>query len=339
MRNKNQLLNLSKLCFIFILALGTSCSSDAPLLDNESALESQEITNSINDDALDGKKSSPKTINDGCDNPRISGTNSYYRIYTADEVGISNDVNKVSSNRKTEEIDDRTCEYNYTQTVTSGKTYGRYRLKADTNGFDALQPRIERASVTANSNAPGTVVRLKGVVRVFRVGDATRTSSITSLSNNGGTYICQAKGTDTRTTNDPALALLLVKASAGTGSNQTKFKFFSEYMSGSIRSSNTRSLYDFNFEVNKGDAVEVTMANQFTGTSCNTLKHSVNISLKNLRTNVVKSKTFTMPEPKRGEQAKIRYGAYRCWSGEADIRWRSGLTMTSKVGSGTKCDN
>ncbi|WP_147676496.1 hypothetical protein [Algibacter pacificus] len=343
MKKKLTTINLTRLILLLTLSFTFSCSEDVDGIENSKEQNTFDLSELPSPEEIPEKDNDlqarvqGKQTTQPCDNPEG------YKEYTADEVlgaGVT-DVNGVRPI-----LDDRTCAYNYSQTNVANVTYGRYRLRAGTNAFDNKQPRIERASVAANSNAPGTKVTFNGTVRVWRVGDATNGGSL--AQNNSGTYICQAKGKDTRTSgqsnnSDPALALLLVKPVSGTGSNQTRFRFYVEHMqngAGALRNSTARYIDNLNFDFNRGEPIQVTMVNEFAG-SCNNLVHRVIITLRGKDVNGNPrnlTRTYNIPEPTRGTQAKIRFGAYRCWGGEADIRWASGVSMNSVVG-GSSCSN
>lgn len=321
MRNKNQLLNLSKLCFIFIFALSTSCSSDAPLLDNENALESQELTNAINDENLDGKTRSPKTISGSCDNPR-SADGQYYREYESTDVGAGTDlISKTAINGRNVDVikflDDRTCGYNYSQSGTNGI----YRLKANTNKFDSpLQPRIERATRKVDRKL-GAFVSVEGYVNVKRVGGrSSGTFGFNDPRDQRGTYIIQAKGTHANRTigsSDPAI-LLIVAKDAGNGT----IDLWAEQIIVRGGSTNTGREMKKLASVSKNSRFKLKMTNGFSTATKQYVKIEINNSIVH---------TFNVPNTKvtingvekfqTGQNAKIRFGAYRCHSGEANIEW------------------
>lgn len=229
------------------------------------------------------------------------------------------DVNTTGES-KTSEIDDRTCHYNYSQIEIEGKVYGRYQLLAGSS-TDNFQPRIERSSKVINATGVGSFVSISGTVRIYEVGYVNDDKSTTSVSDQNGTYIIQAKGKDTTGAGspDPAIALLLVKP---TDANQSKFKFYLEIITERGGSGeNGRDIVDLDFEVDKAEPTTVKMRNEFVSED-GIKKHFVSVTLNGTTT------SFEIPNPESGTQVKLRFGAYRCKGGNADIRWREDVTQT-----------
>lgn len=328
--------SLWKLCLIALLGVMVSCSETEEAKDVSKKYEPNfsELPKMPEPEPESDDSSVESAARSSCTPDNPSGQQKYKIQDLSNFCCSSQDVNDASGLSITREIDDRTCSFNYDQVVVSGRNYGWYRIAANSNPYDNLQPRIERTSRAENSNGPGTKTTLNGIVRVFRVGDRTNGRAPTDRSDDAGTYVCQAKGKDTDGIGDPALNLILVKASSGTGSNQTKFKFYSEYLAFG-RSSNLsdRDIYDFNFEINRGEPVQIIMTNEIGGT-CSNKTHTVKVSLQNLVTGAsTGTVTFNVPEPQKAIQTKIRFGAYRCKSGQADVRWRQGISLTGSSGS------
>ena len=229
------------------------------------------------------------------------------------------DVNTTGES-KTSEIDDRTCHYNYSQLEIEGNVYGRYQLLAGSS-TDNFQPRIERSSKVINATGVGSFVSLSGTVRIYEVGYVNDDKSTTSVSDQNGTYIIQAKGKDTTGAGspDPAIALLLVKPS---DASQNKFKFYLEIIKERGGSGeNGRDIVDLDFEVDKAEPTTVKMTNEFVSED-GIKKHYVSVTLNDTTT------SFEIPNPESGTQVKLRFGAYRCKGGNADIRWREDMTQT-----------
>lgn len=302
------------------LVIGLGCSESENL---ETDNELEEITQPLNDDNLTGKKTDQKNISGGCDNPRVPGTNNYYRQYTADEIGLTDLVPDRTSNNNTltsiiRLLDDRTCAYNYGQ---SGN-YGIYRLRAGSNGFGTtLQPRIER-STTKVTRKNWSFVEVKGTVRIIRVGDPSNSLSQTSFGENSGTYIMQAKGDHANKQvgepKDPAILLLLAKP-APNG----QFNIYMERITArGGTSSSEREIVPLTTIAGNTD-VQVSMKTGWT----NTTRQYVTVKVGNVE------RTFQVPNTRitvngqtkyqTGSDAKIRFGAYRCKNGEAEIRWRN----------------
>jgi len=247
------------------------------------------------------------------------------RIYLyTDLPGVPANAQDVDVNStgepKTTEIDDRTCHYNYSQIEQEGNVYGRYQLLAESS-TDNLQPRIERSSRIINETGAGTFVSILGTVRIFEVGYINNDRPATSVGDPNGTYIIQAKGKDTTGNGspDPAIALLLV---IPTDSTQTRFRFYLELITERGGSGEGgRDIIDLAFEVNKAEPVTVTMTNEFVNEE-NTKKHFVRVGLNDT------TSSFEIPNPESATQVKLRFGAYRCKGGNADIRWREDVTQT-----------
>lgn len=293
-----------------------SCTEDLPI---------PEETAIVNDDADTDEEVEPDTAFSICRSQGENPGGDDDKLYLYSELsGIPANPQDVDVNTtgesKTSEIDDRTCHYNYSQIEIEGNIYGRYQLLAGSS-TDNFQPRIERSSKVINETGPGSFVSISGTVRIFEVGYVNDDKSTTSVGDENGTYIIQAKGKDTTGAGspDPAIALLLVKP---TDSTQNKFKFYLEIITERGGSGeNGRDIVDLDFEVNKAEPSMVKMTNEFVSED-GTKKHYVRVSLNDTTT------SFEIPNPESGTQVKLRFGAYRCKGGYADIRWREGMTQT-----------
>ncbi|WP_298495945.1 hypothetical protein [uncultured Algibacter sp.] len=213
-------------------------------------------------------------------------------------------------------IDDRSCYANYKESIIDGVTWGIYNITADSNNQDAagtLQPRIERSLPIANANV-GSFVKFKGDFRILEVGDA-------GSFDQDGTYIAQAKGQHTGGggSPDPAICLYLAKPVYGTGINadkQVAFDIYAERIlerggSGSgrevvlLKRVTKNEITSFDLEVGfKVDPTDATKKIHY----CNAIIGG-------------ESFNWNIPDPERGTQSKIRYGAYRVKGGRAQIRW------------------
>ncbi|MHA7943614.1 endo-acting ulvan lyase [Formosa sp. 3Alg 14/1] len=212
-------------------------------------------------------------------------------------------------------IDDRSCYANYKESTVYGKTWGVYNITFDSNDFDtSLQPRIERSLSRSSETGIGSYARFTGVFRILEVGDTSGTSQ-------DGTYLAQAKGKHTGGggSPDPAICLYLAKPVYGTGEDadkQVSFDIYAErilYRGGEgdgreiVFLKNVKKDDETNFELEVGfkeDPNDVSKKIHY----CNA---------------VIGGETFNwnIPEPERGTESGIRYGAYRVKGGRAQIRW------------------
>ena len=213
-------------------------------------------------------------------------------------------------------IDDRTCYANYKESTIYNKVWGVYNITDGSNKFDAtLQPRMERSLAIANKTGIGTYVKFTGTVRILEVGDTAGDSS-------DGTYIAQAKGKHTGGggSPDPAICLYLAKPVYGTGSEANKQVSFDIYAERILErggeGSNGREIV-FIKRVNKNDQIDFELEVGF--------RQDPNDATKKIHycNAVIGGEAFNwnIPEPERGTQSKIRYGAYRVKGGRAQIRW------------------
>lgn len=312
--------NLLTSLVITSLVTGLGCSDSESL---ETDIESEEITQPLNGNGLAGKKTNLKNISGGCDNPRKPGTNEYYRQYTADEIGLTDLVPDRTSNTNTltsiiRLLDDRTCAYNYEQ---SGN-YGVYKLREGSNGFGTrLQPRIERSTRTIERKN-WSFVEVKGTVRIISVGDSSDNNiSQTSFGEDSGTYIMQAKGNHANKQEgepkDPAILLVLAKP-APNG----KFNIYFERITVRGGTSSSERVIEPLTTIDGDTDVPVLMKTGWT----NTTRQYVTVKVGSAE------RTFQVPNTRitvdgqtkyqTGSNAKIRFGAYRCKNGEAEIMWK-----------------
>lgn len=233
--------------------------------------------------------------------------------------GSDTDVNK----RVSEYIDDRSCDYDYNQ-PTYGSKYGSYRIKAG-GSTDDKEPRIERQGRTVSKVNIGNHVEISGICRIRSVGGSpTSQSENNKLSNKNGTYFLQAKGkhiTPRGVTRvgppDPAICLFIAKPIRVGGTlyydiyrEQIKFRGGSGNSGRSLFGPITRVKWntDFNVKVRTG----------FDNRGPNgSLRHYVNSTINGV------FKSFTVPDDRDPKEAKLRFGAYRCKSGSAQILWRN----------------
>lgn len=223
-------------------------------------------------------------------------------------------------------IDDRSCYSNYSENLINGTYWGVYNISEGSNQFGGtLQPRIERALDKAKTSAVGSYVRLTGKVRILETGK-------TSSYGNDGTYIMQAKGTHGPDANgnqqgsaEPAICLFLAKPVMATDQNgieyQKSFRIYREQITrrggeGTGGTDPGRTIV-YLTEVQKGEITEIEFEVGF--------KVDPNDSSKKIHyADATIGGTlfpFVIPEPERGLQSGIRYGAYRIKGGKAQIRW------------------
>ena len=312
MKNTLNLKTLRKAACIFAVAGLFSCSTEEQL-ENVEQLD-------VETSALSGKK--VKTTDKNCRKGFHEA-----QFY----VPKGTDHNRLDS-KNDKEVDDRSCHYNYTQKGTAGI----YRLKAKTNHIDNNETRIERATKRAGKRKKGNGVTFSGYCTINRVGFQAKKhfNTRTKFSDNNGTYFIQAKGTHDHKTigsKDPAILLLIAKPVYKKQKNQApKFLHF-EILSEQItkrggESSDGRELVVLT-TVKKGERFKVEMKNFFktdkdqyveikvAGKTHNFKVPNTVATIKNKKTNKKEKKT------QFGNQAKIRFGAYRCKYGEAEILW------------------
>lgn len=217
-------------------------------------------------------------------------------------------------------IDDRSCYSNYSENVIDNTTWGVYNITANSNHLDSkLQPRIERYHSRAG-NAVGNYVRFTGTVRILETGK-------TSSYGQDGTYIMQAKGKHGLDSNgeeigspDPAICLYLAKPVMATDSNgneyQKSFRIYREQIKYRGGEGSGREVV-FLTEVQKGEIVDITLEVGFKADPNDSSKkiHYADATIGG------ESFPFVIPDPERGLQSGIRYGAYRIKGGRAQIRW------------------
>lgn len=216
-------------------------------------------------------------------------------------------------------IDDRSCYANYKESFLFQKTWGIYNITDGSNHMDAagtLQPRIERALSACQATGIGSYARFTGTVRILEVGD-------TDGDNNDGSYIMQAKGKHTGGggSADPAICLYLAKPVYGTDSLgnevQVSFDIFREQINYRGGSGAAGREIVFLTNVLKNEQVEIELEVGFRADPDNAGQkiHYADAIIGGTAFD------FIIPEPERGTQSKIRYGAYRVKGGRAQIRW------------------
>lgn len=216
-------------------------------------------------------------------------------------------------------IDDRSCYANYKESTILGKTWGIYNITFDSNNQDApntLQPRIERSLSRSMKTGIGSFAKFTGTVRILEVGDTTG-------DGNDGTYIMQAKGKHTGGggSADPAICLYLAKPVYGTNSEgkqeQVSFDIFREQINFRGGSGASGRQIVFLKNVKKNEPTDIILEVGFRQDPNDASKkiHYADAVIGGTAFN------WNIPEPERGTQSGIRYGAYRVKGGRAQIRW------------------
>ena len=226
-------------------------------------------------------------------------------------------------------IDDRTCYANYKESFVNGKTWGVYNITDGSNKFDStLQPRMERALSPSQETGIGSYARFTGVFRILEVGSVSGGGSLSQ----DGSYIIQAKGKHTGGggSPDPAICLYLalpIYGSDGNGNQvQVSFDIYAErikYRGGS--GSGREIVFLKNVLKNEETSFELEIG----------FKQDPNDASKKIHycDAVIGGTDFkwNVPEPDRGIESKIRYGAYRVKGGRAQIRWANTTYQKAEV--------
>ncbi len=290
MKNQLHLPNVKTLAIIALSTVAISCSSEDQLTEETDVNAIQEGTNVPISDNLSGACST--------------------RVYTFTR---SKDVNK----RVSPNIDDRSCSHDYSQTVVNGKTYGLYRLSGNNDSSDRLQTRIERQSRKVTKIRNGNFIRVSGTCRIRAAGSGDKQSTNSRLTNNNGTYIIQAKGKHTGGGGSPDPAVCLYVAKPITVNGQRHFDIYREQVKErGGTGTGGRILYGPLKRVKADTDFFVSITNGFE-TVNGRLRHYVDSNIGGARSRFYVKDTF------RAVDAKIRFGAYRCKGGRADILWRN----------------
>ncbi|WP_396600617.1 hypothetical protein [Algibacter sp. R77976] len=222
-------------------------------------------------------------------------------------------------------IDDRSCYANYKESIIDGVTWGIYNITDGSNNQDApgtLQPRIERSLSRSSNTSVGGFAKFTGTFRILEVGDA-------GSDGQNGTYIAQAKGKHTGGggSNDPAICLYLAKPVYGTGvnaNNQVAFDIYAERILERGGEGSGREVVLLK-RVNKNEEVDFELEVGFKADPSDATKkiHYCDAIIGGEAFN------FNIPDPDRGIESGVRYGAYRVKGGRAQIRWAN--TMYNKA--------
>tara|TARA_R110002073_G_scaffold55697_3_gene142391 strand:- start:24730 stop:26703 length:1974 start_codon:yes stop_codon:yes gene_type:complete len=224
-------------------------------------------------------------------------------------VDIPNSVNVGTA-------DDRTCYSDYSESDVNGKTWGVYNITDGSNHWDgsSLQPRIERSLPRSGETGVGSYARFMGTFRILEVGDAG------SFSQNGS-YIAQAKGKHTGGggSPDPAICLYRAHPVYGIGINADKQVAFDIYAERILERGGEGSGREVVFlkRVDKNAEIDFELEVGFREDPNDTTKkiHYCDAVIGGEAFN------WNIPDPERGLESGIRYGAYRVKGGRAQMRW------------------
>ena len=214
-------------------------------------------------------------------------------------------------------VDDRSCYSDYSEVDLYDKTWGVYNITDGSNHIDApntLQPRIERSLSRSQETGVGSFARFTGIVRILEVGDA-------GSFNQDGSYLIQAKGKHSGGggSADPAICLYLAKPVYGTGDDADKQVAFDIYAERILERGGSGSGREVVFlkRVAKNAEIDFELEIGFREDPNDASKkiHYCDAVIGGEAFN------FNIPDPERGLQSGIRYGAYRVRGGRAQRRW------------------
>lgn len=233
--------------------------------------------------------------------------------------------------------DDRTCYSDYSESSVYGQTWGVYNITDGSNHWDApgtLQPRIERSLPRSGETGIGSYARFTGTLRILEVGN-------TSGTNQDGTYLMQAKGKHSGGggSNDPAICLYLAMPVFGDDGNGNQVQVSFDIVREQINfrggeGAGGRSIV-FLKNVAKNEIVDIELEVGFR-------EDPENPGSKIHYSDAViggEAFNWNIPEPERGLESGIRYGAYRVKGGRAQMRWANTtyekVEIVDNAGSGT----
>ncbi|SER21035.1 hypothetical protein [Neolewinella agarilytica] len=214
--------------------------------------------------------------------------------------------------------DDRSCYANYKESTIDGTTWGVYNITFGSNHLDnnGLQPRIERSLNRSQTTGIGSYARFTGTVRILETGK-------TNSDGSDGSYIMQAKGKHTGGggSADPAICLYLAKPVYGTDADgnqvQVSFDLFREQINyrGGSGADGRDIVFLTNIPKNEATDIELKVGFRADPDNPDAKIHYADAVIGGTEFN------WNIPEPERGTQSGIRYGAYRVKGGRAQIRW------------------
>jgi hypothetical protein len=214
--------------------------------------------------------------------------------------------------------DDRSCYSNYSESTINGLTWGVYNITFGSNHLDnnGLQPRIERSLNRSQTTGIGSYARFTGTVRILEAGK-------TNSDGSDGSYIMQAKGKHTGGggSPDPAICLYLAKPVYGPDADgnqvQVSFDLFREQINfrGGSGAQGRDVVFLTNIPKNEPTDIELEVGFRADPDNPGGKIHYADAVIGGTEFN------WNIPEPERGTQSGIRYGAYRVKGGRAQIRW------------------
>jgi len=215
--------------------------------------------------------------------------------------------------------DDRTCYSDYSESFVYDQTWGVYNITDGSNHWDApgtLQPRIERSLPRSGETGVGSYARFNGTLRILEVGNTTGTT-------NDGTYLMQAKGKHSGGggSADPAICLYLAMPVYGDDGNGNQVQVSFDIVREQINfrggeGAGGRSIV-FLKNVAKDEIVDIELEVGFRAdpNDPDSKIHYADAVIGGDAFN------WNIPEPERGQESGIRYGAYRVKGGRAQMRW------------------
>ena len=215
--------------------------------------------------------------------------------------------------------DDRTCYADYSESEVYDLTWGVYNITHESNHWDgaSLQPRIERSLSRAGETGIGSYARFRGTLRILEVGDAA------VGTNNDGSYFMQTKGRHTGGGGpaDPAICLYLAMPVYGDDGNgnqvQVSFDIVREQINFRGGSGSAGRDIVFLRNVLKDEILDIVLEVGFREDPDNP-GQKIHYSDAVIGGEVF---NWNIPEPERGLESGIRYGAYRVKGGRAQMRW------------------
>lgn len=215
----------------------------------------------------------------------------------------NNDIRNPSNHG---ELDDRTCKHRYSERTfgNSPVKWGKYEISADSSTDADLSARMERKFAPRAKPGNNSYQRFKGTFRI------DSTSGPGKVSPGFSTAFLQFKGKHQGSTGDPAIALfVLEEVQEG---NQIYFNIYREQITKrNGRFSNNGRKYVFLTRVKRNESFRIEAETGFRGNPVK--EHYANVKINN------KWYYFNVPEPKKGTETGIRYGAYVIKKGTARV--------------------
>lgn len=300
-----------------VFLLTASCDSNSEDILDDVNTTNTETTTETDTTVQTDTNNTPDVVIDNTTNTQIQ-SDELVGPYTTCTPGASNTdrVTDIANPVNKGTVDDRSCYSNYYETEINGTIWGSYNITHNSNHIGTtLQPRIERSFARSNEKV-GSFVEFKGTVRILETGS-------TSSPGSDGTYIMQAKGKHTGGggSPDPAICLYLAKPVYETNSNgervQTSFDIFREQINfrGGSGANGRQVVFLKNVKKNVPTAIELKVGFKADPNDASKKIHYANAKIGNEVFN------WDIPQPERGTQSGIRYGAYRVKGGRAQIRW------------------